>query len=437
MISGFTRRYDFVWLFEKAVFHGRLSGYVSKPPVSIATIGSYVCRIVSPEREEAEKYIAALDAIEPYISQAMGGCNSGAADLARAELAYFRGETGEAERYAGEAIKKAREGEQYEIENRGLFYLMRIYLSRGDFEELRRIRAALDSLREKPYYLNQRIQCDIAEGWLAVQLGFTERLAPWLKNDFEESDLNSMGQGLEILIKVKYHFSKKKYPAALAILEARKDVEGQLALGKIENLALMAVCRYAARDREGAYAALAEAYALARPLGLITPFAEMGRHMRALADSALRDSGLKDGGLKDSVLTDSGLTDSALPGSVLTDAGIPEDWLLEIRRGAAAYAQKLFAAQEIYRPLSRTQFDRGPPVSLLSRREQEILYGLSRGLTRGEIASSLFLSINTVKSVIRSIYSKLGAVNRADAVRIATAQGALRTEDTSAGGGRT
>jgi LuxR family maltose regulon positive regulatory protein len=396
MISGFTRRYDFVWLFEKAVFHGRLSGYVSKPPVSIATIGSYVCRIVSPEREEAEKYIAALDAIEPYISQAMGGCNSGAADLARAELAWFRGESGEAERCAGEAIKKAREGEQYEIENRSLFYLMRIYLSRGNLEELRRVRTELENLREKPYYLNHFIQYDIVEGWLAVQLGFIERLAPWLKNDFEESDLNSMAHGLEILIKAKYHYTNRKYPAALAALEGRNDEEGQLVPGKIENTALMAVCRYAARDREGAYAALAEAYTLAQPLGFIMPFTELGRHMRALADSALKDSA----------------------------PGIPAEWLLEVRRGAASYAQKLFAARDIYGPAS-PRSSQAPAVLLLSRREQEVLYGLSRGLTRGEIASSLFLSVNTVKSVIRSVYSKLGAVNRADAVRIATARGTV------------
>jgi LuxR family maltose regulon positive regulatory protein len=54
-----------------------------------------------------------------------------------------------------------------------------------------------------------------------------------------------------------------------------------------------------------------------------------------------------------------------------------------------------------------------------------VLTELSQGLTREEIAGHLSLSVNTVKSVIRSVYNKLGAVNRADAVRIATSLGLL------------
>jgi hypothetical protein len=51
--------------------------------------------------------------------------------------------------------------------------------------------------------------------------------------------------------------------------------------------------------------------------------------------------------------------------------------------------------------------------------------GLSRGLTGKEPAGDLSLSVNTVKSVIRSIYNKPEAVNRADAVRIAMKPGII------------
>ncbi|MDR0999112.1 MAG: LuxR C-terminal-related transcriptional regulator [Treponema sp.] len=397
--SGQTENYDYAWLFKRGAGHGRLSGYVSKPPVSVAVTGFYACRTTSPEREEAEKFIAAIDAFEPYTAEAMGGCYSGTGDLARAELAFFRANFAEAEKYAKETVRKARQAEQYEIENRGLFYLLRIYLSCGDFEELRRVRLELGELRKKPYYLNRFTQYDIVEGWFVMQLGFAERLADWLKNDFEESDLSSLANGLEILIKAKYHFIEKKYPAALAALESRKDMEGSVALGRIETLALIAVCRYGARNQEGAYAALAEAYALARSNSYLMPFTELGRHMRSLADSALRDN---------------------VP-------SIPRDWLLEVRRSASAYAKRIFAARKAFGPASHTHFETYSTL-LLSRREQEVLDGLSRGLTRGEIAGSLVISVNTVKSVISSVYSKLGAVNRADAVRIATARGILRME---------
>jgi LuxR family maltose regulon positive regulatory protein len=37
-------------------------------------------------------------------------------------------------------------------------------------------------------------------------------------------------------------------------------------------------------------------------------------------------------------------------------------------------------------------------------------------------------SINTVKSLIKSLYNKLGAINSADAVRIATGMGILKND---------
>jgi DNA-binding NarL/FixJ family response regulator len=56
---------------------------------------------------------------------------------------------------------------------------------------------------------------------------------------------------------------------------------------------------------------------------------------------------------------------------------------------------------------------------ILSPREAEILTDLSHGLTRVEIAVSRNLSINTVKMIINMIYSKAGAENLADLIRIA------------------
>jgi LuxR family maltose regulon positive regulatory protein len=44
-------------------------------------------------------------------------------------------------------------------------------------------------------------------------------------------------------------------------------------------------------------------------------------------------------------------------------------------------------------------------------------------MTQEEIAGISSLSVNTVKSVVRSIYTKLGAINKADVVRIAADMG--------------
>jgi LuxR family maltose regulon positive regulatory protein len=56
------------------------------------------------------------------------------------------------------------------------------------------------------------------------------------------------------------------------------------------------------------------------------------------------------------------------------------------------------------------------PASL-SERELAVLALLPSLLSRGEIADELTLSVNTVKSHIRSIYKKLGVSTRRDATR--------------------
>ncbi|WP_028643081.1 helix-turn-helix transcriptional regulator [Nocardioides sp. URHA0020] len=61
----------------------------------------------------------------------------------------------------------------------------------------------------------------------------------------------------------------------------------------------------------------------------------------------------------------------------------------------------------------RRQLGRGVNLSL---REREVLSLIVRGLSNGEVADDLFLSINTVKTVIRSVYRKIGATTRAQAV---------------------
>jgi LuxR family maltose regulon positive regulatory protein len=64
-------------------------------------------------------------------------------------------------------------------------------------------------------------------------------------------------------------------------------------------------------------------------------------------------------------------------------------------------------------------------VEPLSERELEVLQLIAEGLTNPEIASRLFLALNTVKAHTRNIYGKLGVHTRTQAVSIARALGVL------------
>lgn len=59
----------------------------------------------------------------------------------------------------------------------------------------------------------------------------------------------------------------------------------------------------------------------------------------------------------------------------------------------------------------------------LTRRERVILAHLALPLTLSEIAESLYVTRNTVKSQVRSIYLKLGVADRESALAVGRARG--------------
>ena len=86
--------------------------------------------------------------------------------------------------------------------------------------------------------------------------------------------------------------------------------------------------------------------------------------------------------------------------------------------GAPALMQFDFA-----RPLFIESADSDRPDEALTEREIEVLQLLSQGLANKQIASALGISEHTVKFHVSAIYTKLGATNRAEAVRLGVQSG--------------
>jgi DNA-binding NarL/FixJ family response regulator len=66
------------------------------------------------------------------------------------------------------------------------------------------------------------------------------------------------------------------------------------------------------------------------------------------------------------------------------------------------------------------------PAVELTRREMEVLIGMSHGRSNSQIGADLFLSEDTVKTHARRLFRKLGAADRAQAVAIGLRQGLIR-----------
>lgn len=73
--------------------------------------------------------------------------------------------------------------------------------------------------------------------------------------------------------------------------------------------------------------------------------------------------------------------------------------------------------------MSAIEVERPTLTPSLTRREQVVLSNLSENVTLEQIASKLFVTRNTVKSQVRSVYRKLGVSTRADAVAWARSAG--------------
>jgi LuxR family maltose regulon positive regulatory protein len=329
----------------------------------------------------------------------MDGYPNGIDSLCRAELAFFKGDLNSAEQHVREAIFQAREkgGQktQYEVQSKGFFYLLRIHLANGDIPGSREAWQQLVSRLDISDYTSRYALTDILCGWVYAHIGLFERTAPWLRNEYEESELNLYFHNLESLVKAKTLFAENRYEEALVFLE-RKEVKeglGSFHLGVLETTVLESVTLRRMGSEAEAIRTLEKAYETALGNNLDMPFIEYGEDMRLLAGAALLDK----------------------------NCAIPRPWLETIRNKSSVYGKKMMTVVE------RALYDLGADSNpFLSSQELSILTGLSQGLTREEIAGASSLSVNTVKNMLKTIYNKLGAVNRADAIRIATQAGILK-----------
>jgi DNA-binding NarL/FixJ family response regulator len=113
-------------------------------------------------------------------------------------------------------------------------------------------------------------------------------------------------------------------------------------------------------------------------------------------------------------------------------------------QGAAGYLSKSLNADELVAAIVAIHRGDPPPappedepteltwpgqVHGLSMREAEILSFIVRGLTNEEIARGAYLSVNTVKTYARTMYRKIGATNRAQAVAWGFRNGFSSTDD--------
>ncbi|MDR2746730.1 MAG: LuxR C-terminal-related transcriptional regulator [Treponema sp.] len=417
-----SKNYRFLPFFEKA--HAYFMAYKLHVGriVGQGIVSPYICQVGLPARAgEFEEYLSNFVPSVSLVAKISGGILTGQDSLGWCEYHYFRGELGTAENFARRAIIQARENRQYEAENRGIFFLLRIAIHGGNRPEIENLLKQIRTQFETEHYQTGSILCDLEYGWFYSQIENPALVASWIRGDSDMSGIHNLNRPMEILIKAKCLFAEKNYPAALDVLEqwGRDNGPRDCLLGRLEMIALEAACNLRLNRRSMALKKLAEAWALSAANGLDMPFIELGEDMRLLAAAALEDmEGDEDEDMENQDEDIKKNPDIPPRREEGVKPRMPRGWLESLRHRAAAYGKTLAA----FGSQSQT-VDSG---IVLRPSETMVLQALSQGLTREEIAGREGLSLYGIKEIIKNIYRKLGAMNRADAIRIAIDRGFLK-----------
>jgi len=343
----------------------------------------------SLQKKEVERLQNDLFEAMPYAARVMHGFGYGVEYLATAEVTYYKGNLEKAQKYAFEAIYRARQKKQNDIICNAYFLLMKITAAKGDYN------ATIDYMDHLKVYAKDATDTlsilDIAEGWFFIKMGKYENIARWLLDDLLNNKIYPpISVGRDRLIRAYYFLEERRYDELLAFSEQLDDLYQKKGLWPdlVSIQTMKALALYYTGCISQCCTTLQSLYELVHETHFIMQFVEMGSHMCGMIDNVRRSA----------------------------NCSLPDKWLNNIYSKSSTYAKRQSFYKTKYNTKNRSEM---AEHLRLTNREKEILINLCQGLTREEIAESLYISVNTVKSSLQRIYNKLDAVNSADAVRIA------------------
>jgi LuxR family maltose regulon positive regulatory protein len=226
-----------------------------------------------------------------------------------------------------------------------------------------------------------------------LALGNLESVDQWAQSN----DISTEGDFLfhrenEYFALLRLLIAQNKFEEAFAFAERLLHISQETGnkRAELESLILLAICNFRDGITDVALEYVEEALRIAEPEDFIRIFVDEGKPMARLLYEILS------------------------------------------REISPEYVQKLLAAFPNVEPekelMSKPIVSDSEWIEPLSEREIEVLQLIAEGLSRQEVAEKLFLSLNTVKTHARNIYSKLGVNNQMQAVGKARGLGLLEKE---------
>lgn len=296
----------------------------------------------------------------------------GAEAVMKAEILLNRGDFKEAEILCYKAIYMSESRKQYNIYLCAIFVMLRIAIIHGDFPKFN---GTLKMLKEKikPHKLDRAI--DLIEGFIFSNIGQIELIPSWLSSgNIEKEGLSYLTVPYANTIYGKTLFLKGEYLKLLGI--SQQFLEDASTFSNVYSYVYtyihMAAANLKLGERNLAIEYLKSALDIAIPDKLYIPFVENGEYILEILKEVKQDELYK---------------------NQIQD-------ILELYNEYKDGIEKIRALSMLNK------------IPQMTERELEVAKLAAKNLTNKEIAEQLYISQNTVKFYLKSIFSKLSITSR-------------------------
>lgn len=296
----------------------------------------------------------------------------GAEAVMRAEILLNRGDFRGAEILCYKAIYMSESKKEYSIYLCAIFVMLRIAIMHGNFPEFN---GTLKMVKEKikQHKLNRAI--DLCEGFIFSNIGQIELVPNWLSSgDIEKEGLSFLTVPYANIIYGKTLFLKGEYLKLLGISQQFLEVASAFSnvYSYVYTYIHMAAANLKLGERDLAIEYLKSALEIAIPDRIYIPFVENGEYILDVLKEVNQDELYKN----------------------------QIDDILKLYNNYKNGIEKIRAS---------CLLNKIPPMT---ERELEVAKLAAKSLTNKEIAEQLYISQNTVKFYLKSIFSKLSITSR-------------------------
>lgn len=325
---------------------------------------------------ELDKELKNMNECIKYYYELTDNHGYGAEAIMEAEIRFNRGDFRGTEIscykaiYMSDYISETRK--QYSIYLCAMFLMLRIDIVCGN---VRQLNSTLKKLREKMKLQNLNRAMDLCEGFIFSVIGQIELIPEWLSlGNIEKEGVSFLTVSYANIIYGKALFLKGEYLKLLGISQQFLEVARTFPniYSHIYTYIHIALSNLRLNEKEKAIESIKNALEIAAPDKIYMPFVENGEHMLDILNEVKQDT-----------LYKNNIND------ILNLYNIHKNGLEKIRKS--------------------NLFNKVPQMT---ERELEVAMLAAKNLTNREIGEQLYISQNTVKFYLKSIFNKLSITSR-------------------------